>query len=40
MHWNGTAWTIQTKLDHDDALDAVAEVSPTNVWAVGVRYVY
>ncbi len=39
-HWNGTAWTIQTKLDHDDALDAVAEVSPTNVWAVGVRYVY
>ena len=39
-HWNGTAWTIQTKLDHDAALTAVAEVSPTNVWAVGVRYVY
>ena len=39
-HWNGSAWTIQTKLDHDDALGAVAEVSPTDVWAVGVRFVY
>ena len=39
MHWNGSAWTIETKLDHDAALTAVAEVSPTDVWAVGVRYV-
>jgi hypothetical protein len=39
-HWNGSAWTVQTKLVHDDALTAVAEVSPTDVWAVGVRFVY
>jgi hypothetical protein len=39
-HWNGSAWTIRTKLDYNDALTAVAEVSPTNVWAVGVRFVY
>jgi hypothetical protein len=39
-HWDGSAWTVHTKLAHDDALTAVAEVSPTNVWAVGVRFVY
>jgi hypothetical protein len=40
VHWDGSAWTVQTKLVHDDALTAIAEVSPTNVWAVGVQYVY
>jgi hypothetical protein len=39
-HWDGDAWTIQTKLVHDDALMAIAEVSPTDVWAVGVQFVY
>ena len=39
-HWDGSAWTIQTELVHDDALMAIAEVSPTNVWAVGVQFVY
>ena len=38
-HWNGSAWTLQTRLDYNDALGAVVEVSPTNVWAVGVRLV-
>jgi hypothetical protein len=39
-HWDGSAWTIQAKLVHDDALMAIVEVSPTNVWAVGVQFVY
>ncbi len=39
-HWNGTAWTVQTKLDHLYGLTAVAEVSPTDVWAVGVQFTY
>ena len=38
-HWDGNAWTVQLKLIHDDALMAVAEVSPTDVWAVGVQFV-
>lgn len=34
-HWNGSAWTVATKLDSSHQLLAVAEVSPTDVWAVG-----
>jgi hypothetical protein len=34
-HWNGSAWTVATKLDGSHELFAVAEVSPTDVWAVG-----
>jgi hypothetical protein len=37
MHWNGNAWTVSTKLARSDGLNAVAEVSPTDVWAVGGR---
>ena len=35
LHWNGSAWSVSTKLDKSDGLDAVVEVSPTDVWAVG-----
>lgn len=35
MQWNGTAWTVKTKLDQRRGLLALAEVSPTDVWAVG-----
>lgn len=35
MYWNGSAWTVKTKLDKNRGLAAVAEVSPTDVWAVG-----
>lgn len=35
MQWNGSAWTVKTKLDKSRELVAVAEVSPTDVWAVG-----
>jgi hypothetical protein len=35
MYWNGNAWTVKTKLDKSGELVAVAEVSPTDVWAVG-----
>lgn len=34
-HWNGSAWAVATKLDSSHQLLAVAEVSPTDVWAVG-----
>jgi hypothetical protein len=37
-HWNGTAWSIVPSPDtvlNDDVLTAVADVSPTNAWAVG-----
>ena len=34
-HWNGHFWTVVTKLDSRRGLAAVAEVSPTDVWAVG-----
>jgi hypothetical protein len=34
-HWNGSAWNLATKLDKSRELMAVAEVSPTDVWAVG-----
>jgi hypothetical protein len=35
MHWNGHLWTVATKLATSHQLSAVAEVSPTDVWAVG-----
>jgi hypothetical protein len=35
MHWNGHVWTVATKLATRHGLAAVAEVSPTDVWAVG-----
>jgi len=35
MHWKGSAWTVATKLDKRRGLLASAEVSPTDVWAVG-----
>jgi hypothetical protein len=35
MQWNGSAWTVNAKLDKSRELVAVAEVSPTDVWAVG-----
>ena len=35
VHWNGRAWTVATKLDRSRELVAVAQVSPTDVWAVG-----
>jgi hypothetical protein len=35
MHWNGHLWTLATKLDSRRGLGAVAEVTPTDVWAVG-----
>lgn len=37
-HWNGTAWSITPSQDFyrfDDVLNAVADVSPANAWAVG-----
>ena len=34
-HWNGDAWGVATKLDKRRGLLAVAEVSPTDVWAAG-----
>lgn len=40
-HWNGTAWTIVPSpnpaggTDGNDALDAIAAVSPTDIWAAG-----
>jgi hypothetical protein len=40
MHWNGSAWTLATKVDKKHGLAAVAEISPTDVWAVGGRYQY
>lgn len=38
MHWNGHLWTLATKLDSRRGLGAVAEISPTDVWAVGGRF--
>jgi hypothetical protein len=38
MHWNGSAWTVKTKLDKTRELVAVAEASPTDVWAVGGQF--
>lgn len=35
MHWNGHVWSVATKLATRHGLAAVAEVSPTDVWAVG-----
>lgn len=35
MHWNSRTWTAGTKLDKRRGLLAIAEVSPTDVWAVG-----
>jgi hypothetical protein len=40
MRWNGHAWALATKLDARHSLAAVAEVSPTNVWAVGGRFTH
>lgn len=34
-HWNGSAWKIVLKGVKGGGLDAVAALSPTNVWAVG-----
>jgi hypothetical protein len=38
MHWNGHLWSLATKLDSRLGLAAVAEISPTDVWAVGGRF--
>lgn len=38
MHWNGHVWTLATKLDTRHGLLAVAEVSPSDVWAVGGQF--
>jgi hypothetical protein len=35
LHWNGSSWSVATKLDKRRGVVAVAEVSPTDVWAVG-----
>ena len=38
-HFNGTAWTVVPSPDRihiDDELNAVADLSPTNAWAVGL----
>jgi hypothetical protein len=35
MHWSGSAWTVGTKLNNRRGLLSVAEISPTDVWAVG-----
>jgi hypothetical protein len=38
-HWNGTAWSVVASPDTlriDDVLNAVADLSPTNAWAVGL----
>jgi hypothetical protein len=38
-HFNGTAWTVVPSPDAvhiDDELNAVADLSPTNAWAVGL----
>jgi hypothetical protein len=38
-HWNGAAWSVVASPDRlhvDDVLNAVADVSPTNAWAVGL----
>jgi len=35
LRWNGKAWSAATKLGASHGLAAVAEVSPTDVWAVG-----
>jgi hypothetical protein len=37
--WNGAAWSVVPSPDtlrNDDVLDAVADVSPSNAWAVGL----
>jgi len=37
-HWTGAAWSVVASPDtlrNDDVLNAVADVSPTNAWAVG-----
>ena len=37
--WNGTVWTVQPSLnpgEYGNSLSAVAALSPSNVWAVGV----
>jgi hypothetical protein len=38
-HWNGAAWSVVASPDTlhiDDVLNAVADVSPTNAWGVGL----
>jgi len=35
MHWHGHVWTVATKLGSNRGLGALAEFSPTDVWAVG-----
>jgi hypothetical protein len=38
-HWDGVAWTIVSSPDtdfNDDILNAVSDISPSNVWAVGL----
>lgn len=37
LHWNGHLWSVATKLDTGHTAAAVAEVSPSDVWAVGGR---
>jgi hypothetical protein len=39
-HWNGSSWTttqMPTPGQQDNSLSGVAELSPTNVWAVGAQ---
>jgi hypothetical protein len=43
LHWNGTAWKIETSPNpdfrhRDTVLSAVTATSPTNAWAVGKSY--
>lgn len=38
MHWDGHVWTLATKLSGKQGISAVAEVSPTDVWAVGGHF--
>jgi hypothetical protein len=40
VHFDGTRWTTSLSLDadHDTFLSGVADLSPTDVWAVGGRW--
>src|SRR4051794_18984674 len=38
LHWNGSAWSVVPSLDtrfNDELLNSVADISPSNAWAVG-----
>ena len=38
VHWNGTHWKVQTRLDVHYILNGVAATSARNAWAVGVKH--